>query len=136
MLAVLIVILVVIVAGFCTAWIVHDPYVRTSTKRFVPSGDTLSSTIEEYCSCKYQVQWIASIIVFEIIFIVLLVYFAISTRAIKKKEFQTQSIIVFVYLLTLTTVVGGVIYLINESNNFTIFKSFVTYIMLQNVYRL
>ena len=52
---------------------------------------------------KYQVQWIASIIVFEIIFIVLLVYFAISTRAIKKKEFQTQSIIVFVYMLTLTT---------------------------------
>ncbi|KAL5497294.1 hypothetical protein EMCRGX_G013751 [Ephydatia muelleri] len=111
-LAVLIVILVVIVAGFCTAWTVHDPYVRTSMKRFMPSGYTLSVTIEEFCSCKYQVQWIASIIAFETIFIVLLVYFAISTRALKKKEFQTRSIIVLVYLLSLTTVVGGVIYLI------------------------
>ena len=111
-LAVLIVILVGIVAGFCTAWTVYDPYRRTVMKNILPSGDRFSVTIEEFCSCKYQVQWIASIIAFETIFIVLLVYFAISTRTIKKKEFQTRSIIVLVYLLILTTVIGGVIYLI------------------------
>eukprot|EP00731_Ephydatia_muelleri_P008986 Em0004g1324a len=81
-------------------------------KNILPSGDRFSVTIEEFCFCKYQVQWIASIIAFETIFIVLLVYFAISTRTIKKKEFQTRSIIVLVYLLILTTVIGGVIYLI------------------------
>ena len=79
---------------------------------FIPSRDSLLVTIKEVCSCKYQVQWISSIIAFETIFIVLLVYFAISTRTFKKKEFQTRSIIVLAYLLTLTTVVGGVIYLI------------------------
>ena len=70
--------------------------------------------IEESCYCMYQVQWIASIIAFETIFIILLVYFAFFTRSIKKKEFQTQSIIVLAYLLTLSSVVGGVIYLITE----------------------
>ena len=113
-LAVLIVILVGIVAGFCTAWTLYDPYIRAVTKNLLPSGDSLTVTIDEFCSCKYQVQWIASIIAFESIFIVLLVYFAISTRTIKKKEFQTRSILVLVYLLTLTTLVGGVIYLIAE----------------------
>ena len=109
-LAVLIVILVGIVAAICTTWTFYDPYIRTAAKMFLPSGDSFSVTIEEFCSCKYQVQWIASIISFETILIVLLVYFAISTRAIKKKEFQMRSIIVLAYLLTLTTVVGGVIY--------------------------
>eukprot|EP00731_Ephydatia_muelleri_P008975 Em0004g1313a len=37
-----------------------------------------------------------------------------TLRTIKKKEFQTRSILVLVYLLTLTTLVGGVIYLIAE----------------------
>ena len=109
-LAVLIVILVVIVAGFCTAWTFYDPYIRTSTKMFIPSGDSLSVTVDEFCSCKYQVQWIASIVSFETILIVLLVYLAIFTRTKKKKEFQMRSILVLAYLLTLTTVVGGVIY--------------------------
>ena len=109
-LAILIVILVGIVAAICTTWTFYDPYIRTAAKMFLPSGDSLSVTIEEFCSCKYQVQWIASIICFETILIVLLVYFAICTRAIKKKEFQMRSIIVLAYLLTLTTVVGGVIY--------------------------
>ena len=62
----------------------------------------------------YQVQWIASIVAFETVFIILLIFFAFSTRSIKKKEFQTQSIIVLAYLLTLSSVVGGVIYLITE----------------------
>eukprot|EP00731_Ephydatia_muelleri_P009047 Em0004g1385a len=82
MLAVLIGILLVTVAGVCTAWTV------------------------------YPVKWIASTIVFVSIFIAILVYFAITTlsRAKKKKEFHTRSILVLAYLLTLTTVVGGVIY--------------------------
>ena len=112
-LAVVIVILVGIVAGFCTAWTVHDPYARNVTRNFLPSGDSLSVIIEEFCSCKYPVQWIASIIVFETIFIVVpLFYLAITTLSIakKKKEFQTRSILVLVYLLILTTVVGGAIY--------------------------
>ena len=73
-------------------------------------GDSLSVTVDEFCSCKYQVQWIASIVSFETILIVLLVYLAIFTRTKKKKEFQMRSILVLAYLLTLTTVVGGVIY--------------------------
>ena len=112
-LAVVIVILVGIVAGFCTAWTVHDPYVRNVTRNFLPSGDSLSVIIEEFCSCKYPVRWIASIIVFETVFIVVpLFYLAITTLSIakKKKEFQTRSILVLVYLLILTTVVGGAIY--------------------------
>ena len=76
------------------------------------SGSSLSVSIKESCLCKYQVQWIASITAFETIIIMLLVYLAISTRTIKKKEFQTRSITVLAYLLTLTTSVGGVVYLI------------------------
>ena len=112
-LAVVIVILVGIVAGFCTAWTVYDPYRRKSMTHFLQSGKSLSVTIKEDCSCKYPVEWIASIIVFETIFIVVpLFYLAITTlsRAKKKKEFQTRSILVLVYLLILTTVVGGVVY--------------------------
>ena len=112
-LAVLIVVLVGIVAGFCTAWTVHDPYVRQNMTEFLQSGESLSVITTEECFCKYKVRWIASIIVFETIFIVApLSYFAITTlsRAKKKKEFQTRSILVLVYLLILTTVVGGVIY--------------------------
>ena len=111
-LAVVIVILVGIVAGFCTAWTVYDPYRRTLTKMFIPLGESLSVTIKEFCSCKYDLKWITSIFVFETIFIILCVYFAITTlsRTKKKKEFQTRSILVLAYLLTLTTVVGGVLY--------------------------
>ena len=112
-LAVVIVILVGIVAGFCTAWTVYDPYRRKSMTHFLQSGKSLSVTIKEDCSCKYPVEWIASIIVFETIFIVVpLFYLAITTlsRAKKKKEFQTRSILVLVYLLILSTVVGGVVY--------------------------
>ena len=114
MLAVLIIMLVVPVVGLCTAWSIHDPYIRNTIQTLVPSGDTLVVRMEEFCYCKYQVQWIASIIAFETIFIILLIFFAFSTRSIKKKEFQTQSIIVLAYLLTLSSVVGGVIYLITE----------------------
>eukprot|EP00731_Ephydatia_muelleri_P008966 Em0004g1304a len=111
-LALLIVILVVIIVCFCTARLAYDPYIRNSKKTYLKSGDNLSVIIKEYCSCKYEVQWIASIIFFETIFIVLMVYFGMTTlsRNKTKEEFQMRNIIVLAYLLTLTTVVGGVIY--------------------------
>ena len=111
-LSLLIVVLVTLVIGLCTAWTIYDPYQRNVKQTLLPSGDTLIITKEEFCSCKFQVQWIAAIIAFQTVFIILLVFFAFSTRRIKKKEFQTQSIIVLAYLLTLISVVGGVIYLI------------------------
>ena len=111
-LSVLIIVLVTLVIGLCTAWTIYDPYQRNVKQTLLPSGDTLIITREEFCSCKFQVQWIAAIIAFQTVFIVLLVFFAFSTRRIKKKEFQTQSIIVLAYFLTLISVVGGVIYLI------------------------
>ena len=111
-LSVLIIVLVTLVIGLCTAWKIYDPYQRNVKQTILPSGDTLIITKEEFCSCKFQGQWIAAIIAFQTVFIILLVFFAFSTRRIKKKEFQTQSIIVLAYLLTLISVVGGVIYLI------------------------
>ena len=112
MLAVLIGILLVTVAGVCTAWTVYDPYIQNSTTNFLHSEDNFTVIVKEFCSCRYPVKWIASTIVFVSIFIAILVYFAITTlsRAKKKKEFHTRSILVLAYLLTLTTVVGGVIY--------------------------
>ena len=111
-LALLIVILVVIIVCFCTVWLAYDPYIGNSKKTYLKSGDNVSVIIKEYCRCKYEVQWIASIIVFETIFIVLMVYFGMTTLSINKtkEEFQMRNIIVLAYLLTLTTVVGGVIY--------------------------
>ena len=113
-LSVLIIVLVTLVIGLCTAWTIYDPYQRNVKQTLLPSGDTLLVTKEEFCTCKFQGQWIAAIIAFQTVFIILLVFFAFSTRhnKKKKKEFQTQSIIVLAYLLTLISVVGGVIYLI------------------------
>ena len=111
-LAVLILIMVVPVVGICTAWSIHDPYIRNTIQTLLPSGDTLVVSTEEFCYCHYQVQWISSIIAIETIFIIILILLAFSTRSKKKKEFQTQSILVLAYLLTLYTVVVGVIYLI------------------------
>ena len=113
-LSVLIVVLVTLVIGLCTAWTIYDPYQRNVKQTLLPAGDTLIITNEEFCSCKFQVQWIAAIIAFQTVFIVLLFFSAVSARPIKKKEFQTQStcIIVLAYLLTLISLVGGVIFLI------------------------
>ena len=110
-LAVLIVIMVAPVLCLCTAWSIHDPYVQSTIQTLVPSGDTLVVSTVEFCDCKYQVQWIASIVAFQTIFIVLLIVPAFSTTT-GLKEFQTQSIIALAYLMTLTGVVGALIYMI------------------------
>ena len=113
-LSVVIIVLVTLVIGLCTAWTTYDPYQRNVKQTLLPSGDTLIITKVEFCSCKFQIRWITAIIAFQTVFIVLLVLFAYATRhnKKKKKEFQTQTIIVLAYLLTLISVVGGVIYLI------------------------
>ena len=117
-LAVLIGILVALVASLCTAWSIYDPYVRNTIPTISPSGDTWVISTQEFCYCTYQVQWVASIVGIETIFIILIVAFAISTSIKNKKEFQTQKITVLTYILTLIGVlVGLIIYLVDRGVN-------------------
>ena len=48
---------------------------------------------------------------FEAVFIVIIVYLALTT-SIKMEGFRTSSVVALAFLLTLSSVVGGVIYLI------------------------
>ena len=95
----------------CTAWTIYDPYVRIIKQMLIPSRETLVLTTVELCSCKHPIEWVTSIIVFEAIFIILIVYLALTT-SIKMEGFRTSSVAALAYLLTLSSVVGGVIYMV------------------------
>ena len=71
--------------------------------------------MKESCLCTYEVEWIVVGIVYEAILIICTVIFAFSTRNVTIKEFQSQSTILLTYLLTLTSIVGGVIYYITNT---------------------
>ena len=110
-LAAFIIIMALLPVTLCTAWTIYDPYVRIIKQILIPSRETLVLTTVELCSCKHPVKWVTSIIVFETIFLILIVYLALTT-SIKMEGFRTSSVVALAYLLTLSSVVGGVIYLI------------------------
>ena len=111
----MIIVLTSLSAVLCLVWTLYDPLVRRTDATLTPEGDILVLVMKESCSCAYEVEWIVVAIVYEAILIICTVIFAFSTRNVTIKEFQSQSIILLAYLLTLTSIVGGVIYYITKT---------------------
>ena len=111
----MIIVLVSLSAVLCLVWTLYDPLVRRTDATLTPEGDILALVMKESCSCAYEVEWIVVGIVYETILIICTVIFAFSTRNVTIKEFQSPSTILLAYLLTLTSIVGGVIYYITNT---------------------
>ena len=114
-LIVMIIVLTSLSAVFCLVWTLYDPLLRRTDATLTPEGDSLVLVMKESCSCTYEVEWIVVGIVYEAILIICTVISAFSTRNVTIKEFQSQSTILLAYLLTLTSIVGGVIYYITNT---------------------
>ena len=114
-LIIVIIVLTSLSAVLCLVWTLYDPLVRRTDAILTPEGDSLVLVMKESCSCTYEVEWIVVGIVYEAILIICTVIFAFSTRNVTIKEFQSQSTILLAYLLTLTSIVGGVIYYITNT---------------------
>ena len=114
-LIIVIIVLISLSAVLCLVWTLYDPLVRRTDATLTPEGDSLVLVMKESCSCTYEVEWIVVGIVYEAILIICTVIFAFSTRNVTIKEFQSQSTILLAYLLTLTSIVGGVIYYITNT---------------------
>ena len=114
-LIIVIIALISLSAVLCLVWTLYDPLMRRTDATLTREGGILVLVMKESCSCTYEVEWVGVGIVYEAILIICTVFFAFSTRSIMFKEFQSQSTILLAYLLTLTSIVGGVIYYITHT---------------------
>ena len=114
-LASIIVGLVLASAVLLTAWTWSHPLVRQATNRTVPSGETFVILLEDYCDTENQAYWFAAAIIFEATLLASCVVLAFLNRNVIMKDFQTHSVILLAYLLTLTGIVGAATYFITSS---------------------
>ena len=115
LLASIIVGLVLASAVLLTAWTWSHPLVRHTTNRTVPSGETFVILLEDYCDTEDQAYWFAAAIIFETTLLASCVILAFLNRNVILKNFQTHSVILLAYLLTLTGIVGAATYFITSS---------------------
>ncbi|KAL5459983.1 hypothetical protein EMCRGX_G033387 [Ephydatia muelleri] len=115
LLASIIVGLVLASAVLLTAWTWSHPLVRQATNRTVPSGETFVILLEDYCDTENQAYWFAAAIIFEATLLASCVLLAFLNRNVIMKDFQTHSVILLAYLLTLTGIVGAATYFITSS---------------------
>eukprot|EP00731_Ephydatia_muelleri_P031331 Em0022g845a len=114
-LASIIVGLVLASAVLLTAWTWSHPLVRQATNHTVPSGETFVILLEDYCDTEDQAYWFAAAIIFEATLLASCVVLAFLNRNVIMKNFQTHSVILLAYLLTLTGIVGAATYFITSS---------------------
>ena len=107
--------LVLASAVLLTAWTWSHPLVRQATNRTVPSGETFVILLEDYCDTENQAYWFAAAIIFEATLLASCVVLAFLNRNVIMKDFQTHSVILLAYLLTLTGIVGAATYFITSS---------------------
>eukprot|EP00731_Ephydatia_muelleri_P031443 Em0022g957a len=107
--------LVLASAVLLTAWTWSHPLVRQATNRTVPSGETFVILLEDYCDTENQAYWFAAAIIFEATLLASCVILAFLNRNVIMKDFQTHSVILLAYLLTLTGIVGAATYFITSS---------------------
>eukprot|EP00731_Ephydatia_muelleri_P031467 Em0022g981a len=115
LLAGIIVGLVLASAVLLTAWTWSHPLVRQATNRTVPSGETFVIFLEDFCDTEDQAYWFAAAIIFEATLLASCVVLAFLNRNVIMKDFQTHSVILLAYLLTLTGIVGAATYFITSS---------------------
>ena len=98
-------------AVLCTVWTVFDTSVRiyVSKPTGTPDGN-LEVWIKGQCSSKYQLNFIAAIVVYLAVLIMCCVVLAISNRTITWKEFKSNGVILLVYMLLLTNGTCGAVY--------------------------
>eukprot|EP00731_Ephydatia_muelleri_P031473 Em0022g987a len=114
-LASIIVGLVLASAVLLTAWTWSHPLVRQATNSTVPSGETFVILLEDYCDTENQAYWFAAAIIFEATLLASCVVLAFLNRNVIMKDFQTHSVILLAYLLTLIGIVGAATYFITSS---------------------
>ncbi|KAL5459977.1 hypothetical protein EMCRGX_G033380 [Ephydatia muelleri] len=102
-------------AVLLTAWTWSHPLVRLATNSTVPSGETFVILLEDYCDTENQAYWFAAAIIFEATLQASCVILAFLNRNVIMKDFQTHSVILLAYLLTLTGIVGAATYFITSS---------------------
>eukprot|EP00731_Ephydatia_muelleri_P031489 Em0022g1003a len=107
--------LVLASAVLLTAWTWSHPLVRQATNSTVPSGETFVILLEDYCDTENQAYWFAAAIIFEATLLASCVVLAFLNRNVIMKDFQTHSVILLAYLLTLTGIVGAATYFITSS---------------------
>ena len=114
-LASIIVGLVLASAVLLTAWTWSHPLVRHTTNHTISSGETFVILLEDYCDTEDQAYWFAAAIIFETTLLASCVILAFLNRNAIMKNFQTHSVILLAYLLTLTGIVGAATYFITSS---------------------
>ena len=107
--------LVLASAVLLTAWTWSHPLVRKATNHTISSGETFVILLEDYCDTADQAYWFAAAIIFETTLLASCVILAFLNRNVILKNFQTHSVILLAYLLTLTGIVGAATYFITLS---------------------
>eukprot|EP00731_Ephydatia_muelleri_P031332 Em0022g846a len=98
-----------------TAWTWSHPLVRQATNHTISSGETFVILLEDYCDTENQAYWFAAAIIFEATLLASCVVLAFLNRNVIMKDFQTHSVILLAYLLTLTGIVGAATFFITSS---------------------
>eukprot|EP00731_Ephydatia_muelleri_P036610 Em0289g2a len=102
-------------SGVIHTWTWSHPLVRQATNHTISSGETFVILLEDYCDTENQAYWFAAAIIFEATLLASCVVLAFLNRNVIMKDFQTHSVILLAYLLTLTGIVGAATYFITSS---------------------
>eukprot|EP00731_Ephydatia_muelleri_P031461 Em0022g975a len=98
-----------------TAWTWSHPLVRQATNHTISSGETFVILLEDYCDTENQGVLVCGCNYFEATLLASCVVLAFLNRNVIMKDFQTHSVILLAYLLTLTGIVGAATYFITSS---------------------
>ena len=83
-----------------SSWVLFDPWLRSTTDKFVGTLIEIRST----CSCHHLVKWLAVLIAYKGVVTLVLLFLAILNRGIQRKDFKhTKNVSMFVYTVVLLT---------------------------------
>ena len=81
-----------------SSWILFDPWLRSTTDKFVGTSIEIRSS----CSCHHLVKWLTVLIAYKGLVTLILLFLAILNRRIQRKDFKhTKNVSMFVYTVVL-----------------------------------